>query len=73
MIRLVVVILYNKYELSTYIVVEISFTKSVEKEKRTYKRKNKQENAGSQSHDATTHCQFTYKILIFYLEQLLKI
>ena len=38
----------------------------------TYTRKNKQENAGSLSHDATSHCQFTYKILIFYLEQLLR-
>ena len=42
------------------------------KKKRTYTRKNKQEEAGSQSHNATSHCQFTYKILTFYLEQLLK-
>ena len=34
--------------------------------------KNEQENAGSQSHNATSHCQFTYKILTFYLEQLLR-
>ena len=33
---------------------------------------NKQENAGSKSHNATSHCQFTYKILTFYLEQLLR-
>ena len=47
--------------------------KNVErKKKRTYTRKNKQENAGSQSHDATSHCQFTYKILTFYLKQLLR-
>ena len=37
----------------------------------TYTRKNTQENAGSQCHDATSHCQFTNKILTFYLEQLL--
>ena len=43
-----------------------------EKEKRTYTRKNKQENACSQSHDATSHSQFTYKILTFCLEQLLR-
>ena len=46
--------------------------KCTEKVKRTYTRKNKQENAGSQSHDATSHCQFTVKILTFYLEQLLR-
>ena len=39
-----------------------------ERKKRTYTRKN----AGSLSHDATSHCQFIYKILIFQLEQLLR-
>ena len=63
------VILYTKYELSI-LYAEISCTK-MWKEKRTYTRRNKQENAGSRSHDATSHCQFTYKILTFYLEQLL--
>ena len=32
----------------------------------------KQEKAGSKSHDATNHCQFTYKTLTFYLQQLLR-
>ena len=50
------------------IVVEISLTEKYgEKEKRSYTRKNTQENAGSQCHDSTSHCQFTYKILTFYL------
>ena len=44
----------------------------MEKEKKNIKMKNKQENAGSQSHDATSHCQFTYKILTFYLKHLLR-
>ena len=39
-----------------------------EKEKRTYTGKNNKENASSQSHDATSHCQFIYKILTYYLE-----
>ena len=56
----------------SYIVVEISLTKDVERERRTYTRKNKWENAGVKSHDVTSHCQLTYKILIFYLEQLLR-
>ena len=57
----------------SFTVAEISVSKICgEKEKRTYTRKNKQENACSQSHDATSHCQFTYKILTFYLEQLLR-
>ena len=43
-----------------------------EKEKRKYTRTIKQENACSQSHHATNHCQFTYKILTFYLEKLLR-
>ena len=34
--------------------------------------KNIPEKAGSQSHNATSHCQFTYKILTFYLELLLR-
>ena len=52
----------------SYIVVEISLAK----EKRTYTRKNKQENACSQFHEVTSHCQWTYKLLIFYLEKLLR-
>ena len=36
----------------------------------TYIRKNKQENACSQSHDVTSHCQLTLEILTFYLEKL---
>ena len=34
--------------------------------------KNKQEKGGSQSHDATSHCQFSYRTLTFYLKQLLR-
>ena len=47
----------------SYIVAEISLTKNVERKrkKRTYTRKNKQENASAQSHDETNHCQFTIK------------
>ena len=57
----------------SYIVAEISLTNNVERKKKmTHTRKNKQENAGSQSQDATNHCKFTYKILIFYFEQLLR-
>ena len=57
----------------SYIVLEISLTKNVErKKKRTYTCKNKQENASFQSHDVTSHCQLTYKILTFYLEKLLR-
>ena len=56
----------------SYIVEEISLTKCGKKENRTYTRKNKQENAGPQSHHATSHCQFTCKILTFYLEKLLR-
>ena len=40
------------------------------KKKKTYTRKNKQDKACSQSHAVTSHCQFTYKILTFHLEQL---
>ena len=46
------------------IVAEISLTKYEEKEKRG--------NAGSQTHDAISRCQFSYKILTFYLEKLLR-
>ena len=53
----------------SYIVAEICG----ETEKMTHTRKNKQENAGSQFKDATNHCKFTYKILFYYLEQLLRI
>ena len=61
-IRLVAVILYTKYELSIlYSCGDIFDEKYGEKEKRSYTRKNTQENAGSQCHDATSHCQFTYK------------
>ena len=72
-IQLVIVILYTKYELSIlYSWGDIFDEKCREKEKRISTRKNKQENAGSQSHNATSHCQFTYKLLIFHLEQLLR-
>ena len=33
--------------------------------------KDKQENACSQSHDVTSHCQWTHKILTFYLQKLM--
>ena len=56
----------------SFIVAEISSTKCGEKDKSTYTRKHKQENVLSQSHDATSHCQFTYKISTFYLEKLLR-
>ena len=70
---LVIVILYTKYELSIlYSCGDIFDEKCKEKENRTYTRKNIQENACFQSHNATSHCQFTYKILTFYLEQLLR-
>ena len=62
-----------KYELFIlYSCGDIFAEKCGEKEKRTYTRKNKQENASSQSHDATSHCQLTFKILTFYFEQLLR-
>ena len=32
----------------------------------------RKENAGSKSQDVTSHCQLTYEILTFYLEQLLR-
>ena len=68
-----VVILYTKYELSMlYRCEDVFDEKYGEKEKWINIWKNKQEKASSQSHDATSQSQFTYKILIFYLEQLLK-
>ena len=73
MIQLVIVSLYTKYELSILYSRGDTFDeKCGEKEKRTYARKKKQETAGFQSHDATSHCQFTYKILSFYHEQMLR-
>ena len=48
-------------------VVEISLTKNVEREKNRY-RENKQEKAGSQSHNATSRYQFSYKTLTFNLK-----
>ena len=56
----------------SYIVVEISLMKNMERKEKGPTKKNKQENVSSQSHDATSHCQFTYIILTFYLEQLLR-
>ena len=38
----------------------------------TCTRKNKQENACSQSHSVTSHYKWTYKILTFFLEKLLR-
>ena len=69
-----IVILYTKYEVSVlYSCGGISEEKFGEKENRTYTGKNEQDNASShQSHDATNHCQLTYKILTFYLQQLLR-
>ena len=67
-IQLVVVILYTKYELSILHSYGDIFGEKCGEKKKTYTRKNKRENAGSQSHYATSHCQFTYKILTFYLE-----
>ena len=56
-----------------YTVVEISLAKKCrEKEKWINIEKNKLEKAGSQSHDATSHFQFTYKTLTFYIKQLLR-
>ena len=46
--------------------MEISLTVN-EKRKKTNNNKNKQEKAGSKSRDTTSHCQFTYKTLTFYL------
>ena len=67
-----VVILYTKYELSMlYSCGDIPDEKCREKKKDKY-RENKQDKSGSQYHDATSHCQFTYKTLIFYLRQLLR-
>ena len=72
-IQLDVVILYTKYELSIlYSCGDIFDEKCREKEKWINIGKNKQEKAGSHYHDATIHCQFTYKTLTFYLKQLLK-
>ena len=56
--------------LLSYTVVAISLTK-MWRERKTA-RKNKQENAGFQSHNAISLCQFTYKILISYLNELLR-
>ena len=50
-----------------------TFDKNVERKKNGFNiGKIKQENAGFQSHDVTSHCQLKYKILTFFLEQLLK-
>ena len=49
-----------------YMVMEISLTVNEERKKNN-NNKNKQEKAGSKSRDATSHCQFTYKTLTFYL------
>ena len=56
----------------SYTVVEISSIKYVERKMDKHIRINKREKAGSQSHDATSHCQCTYKTLTFYLTQLLR-
>ena len=53
-----------------HIVMEISWTKNVERKKEGINTwKNIPEKAGSQSHNATSHYQFIYKILTFYLER----
>ena len=55
----------------SHTVADISLTKNVEKEKWINRGKNKQKAAISQSHDATSYCQFSYGKLTFYLKQLL--
>ena len=61
-IQSVDVILYIKYELSILYSCGDTFDeKSREKEKWINIGKNKKEKAGSQSHNATSHCQFSYK------------
>ena len=65
--------LYIKYELSILYSCGDMFDENCrEKEKCLNIEKNQQEKAGSQSHDATIHCQFTYKTFIFYIKQLLR-
>ena len=46
----------------SYTVVEISLTKDVDRKTKDIYKENKQENVCSQFHDATSHCQFTYKL-----------
>ena len=73
MIQHVVVILYTKYELSIlYSCGDIFNEKCREKEKWLNEGNNKQEKAGSQSHDASSHCQFSYKTLTLMLRNLLR-
>ena len=55
-----------------YLIVEISLAKMWREKKRTHTGKNKQEKAGSKSHNAASHCEYNYKILTFYLEQLVR-
>ena len=62
-IQLVVVNLYNKYEVSILNGYgDIFDEKFGKKEKGTNKRKNKQENANLQSHDTTCRCGPVYQI-----------
>ena len=55
----------------SYTVVEISLMKNAEKEKWINIRKKKRRELFL-THDATSHCQFTYKTLTFYLKELLR-
>ena len=65
----VVVILYTKCELSIIYNCGDIFEKNSGRKKTWIDiGKNEQEEAGSQSHDATSHCQFSYKTLNFYLK-----
>ena len=62
-IRLVIVNLYTKHELSVlYSCGDIFDEKYGEKEKRTNQGKNKQEKDHPQSHDTTCHCHPLYQI-----------
>ena len=67
-IQLVIVILYTKYELSILYSYGGTFDEKCREKKRINIGMNKQEKAGSQSHYATSHCQFSYKTLTFYLK-----
>ena len=68
-IQLVSIFLYTKYELSIlYSCGDIFDEKCREKEKWINIGKNKQDNAGSQSHDTTCGCLPVYQIFTFYLK-----
>ena len=68
-IHIVFVILYTKYKLYSH---GDSFGEKCREKEWINTWKNIPEKAGSQLHNATSHCQFIYEILTFYIEQLLK-